>query len=61
MLYSRPDPVGAVMFIVPVNIIHVGCTVTLAAGAAGGAGILFTIIDKAGEIHPDVIFLTVIL
>jgi hypothetical protein len=36
MLYSTP--VGDVKTIVPVGMAHVGCTVTLAIGVAGGSG-----------------------
>ena len=36
-LYSNAAPVGAVTTIVPVGTAHVGCTVTVAVGAAGGS------------------------
>ncbi len=42
-LYSKPAPVGAVTTIVPVGVVQSGCTVTLAVGAAGGVGTLFTV------------------
>ncbi len=35
MLYVIPVPVGAVMVIVPVATVQVGCAVTEAVGAAG--------------------------
>lgn len=60
MLYSRPVPVGAVMLMVPVAVMHVGCAVTLAVAVEGGAGILFTVTWMAVDTHPEAIFLTVI-
>ena len=59
MLYSSAAPVGAVMEIVPVLVIQSGCTVTLAAGAAGGAGKLFTVTWKAADIQPVALFCAV--
>ena len=35
MLYKKLAPVGSVITIVPVGKVQVGCTVTLAVGAAG--------------------------
>ena len=37
-----PAPVGAVIVIVPVAVVHVGCIVTLAVGCAGDDGAAFT-------------------
>ena len=37
-----PAPVGAVIVIVPVGVVHVGCVVTLAVGCAGDDGAAFT-------------------
>ena len=37
-----PAPVGAVIVIVPVGVMHVGCVVTLPAGCAGDDGAAFT-------------------
>ena len=42
-LYSKAAPVGAVTTIVPVGTAHVGCTVTVAVGAAGGVGTALTV------------------
>ena len=61
MLYSRPLPVGAVMVMVPVTVMHVGCAVTLAVAVAGGAGMLFTVTWMAVDTQPEAIFLTVTL
>jgi hypothetical protein len=47
------------MTIVPVGVVQVGCTVTLAVGAGGAAGRLLTVIEEADETQPVVIFLTV--
>ncbi len=58
MLYVRPEPVGAVMVIVPV-VVQVGC-VTEAAGAAGADEAAFTVTLVGAEIHPA-LFLTVTL
>ena len=52
VLYSRPAPVGAVIVIVPVGMLQVGCAVMLAVGAAGAFGTGFTFRFVAGEIHP---------
>lgn len=52
-------PVGADMMIVPVGVLQVACTVTLTVGAAGGAGTLFTVSNKAAETQPVEISLTV--
>ena len=52
-------PVGDVIVIVPVTVMHVGCAVTLAVAVAGGAGMLFTVTWMAVDTQPDEIFLTV--
>ncbi len=52
-------PVGAVMVIVPV-VVHVGCCVTEAAGAAGADETAFTVTLVGAEIQPA-LFLTVTL
>jgi len=59
MLYSIPVPEGAVTTIVPVEVVHVGCTVTEAVGVAGALGTAFTVKDKPDEIHPVVVFFAV--
>ena len=51
-----PVPVGAVMVIVPVATMQVGCAVTDAVGAAGVAGCAFTVTDVAEEIQPLLFF-----
>ena len=61
ILYSSPVPVGADMLMVPVGVLHVGCTVILAVGATGGAGTLFTVSNKAAETQPVEISFTVTL
>ena len=45
--------------IVPVEVVHVGCTVTEAVGIAGALGTAFTVNDKPDETHPVVVFLAV--
>ena len=59
MLYTKLDPVGAVITIVPVGNVQVGCTVVLAVGATGGLGIAFTVSVVAVEIQPVKLFFTV--
>ena len=61
MLYSSDAPDGPVITMVPVLSMQVGCTVTLAAGGAGGAGRLFTLTGVAPEIQPVTLFWAVIL
>ena len=51
---------GAVTVIVPVVVVHVGCVVTEAVGAAGALGAAFTSTAVAEEIQPAAFF-TVIL
>jgi hypothetical protein len=41
---------------VPVGVVHVGCTVTEAVGAAGGVGTVFTVTEVDVEIQPVVVF-----
>ena len=52
-------PVGAVMTIVPVGVVHVGCAVTLAVGTAGAFGTALTVKFKGEDIQPVVVFLAV--
>ena len=48
ILYSKPAPVGELTTIVPVGTAQVGCTVTLATGAAGAVGTaLIVTVDAA--------------
>ena len=61
MLYSNVAPVGDVMDMEPVLVIQSGCTVTLAAGAAGGAGKLLTVTCNAADIQPVALFCAVML
>jgi hypothetical protein len=56
MLYVIPVPVGAVIVIVPVATVQEGWSVTLAVGAAGDAGTVFTVTLVPVDIHPDVFF-----
>ena len=42
--------------IVPVVVVHVGCVVTEAVGAAGALGAAFTTTAVAAEVHPDPFF-----
>ena len=51
---------GAVTVIVPVVVVHVGCVVTEAVGAAGALGAALIVTAVAAEVHPDP-FLTVTL
>jgi hypothetical protein len=52
MLYCNAAPKGAVIMIVPVEIMQVGCTVTLAVGAAGFAGTGFTVTAVGADTQP---------
>ena len=61
MLYSRLAPVGAVITIVPVGTVQVGCTVTLAVGAAGTVGGLFTVKAVVFETQPVLLLRTLTL
>jgi len=45
--------------IVPVEVVHVGCTVTEAVGVAVAFGTAFTVNDKPDEIQPVVVFFAV--
>ncbi len=56
----KPVPVGAVMVIVPVVVVQVGCCVTEAAGAAGADEAEFTVTLVGAEIQPA-LFLIVTL
>ena len=51
---------GTVTVIVPVVVVHVGCVVTEAVGAAGALGAAFTVTAVAAEVQADA-FLTVTL
>jgi len=44
------------MVMVPVATLQVGCTVTLAVGAAGVAGCAFTVTDVTDDIQPLLFF-----
>ena len=61
ILYSKPAPVGELTTIVPVGTAHVGCTVTLATGAAGAVGTasIVTVETAAVEQVLSAILLTV--
>jgi hypothetical protein len=61
MLYSNAAPVGAEITIVPVGVVQVGCIVTLAVGAAGFAGIGFTVSAVGAETQPVAVLRTVAL
>ena len=53
-------PVGAVITIVPVGVVQVGCTVAEAVGAAiEGTALMVTAV--AVDTHPLLVFLTVTL
>ena len=43
MLYVIPVPVGALIVIVPVATVQVGCDVTLAVGTEGDSGSTLTV------------------
>ena len=47
---------GAVTVIVPVVVVHVGCVVTEAVGAAGAEGAASTVTAVAPEIQPAAFF-----
>ena len=52
-----PAPVGAVIVIVPVGVVHVGCVVTLAVGCAGDDGAVLTTRPlNTGDTHPLLFF-----
>jgi hypothetical protein len=61
MLYSSMAPVGAVITIVPVVVVQVGCTVTLAVGVAGFAGIGFMVSAVGEDTQPVLVSRTVAL
>ena len=48
-----PVPVGAVMVIVPVATVQVGCAVTEAVGTEGVVGCALTVTIVAEEIQPS--------
>jgi hypothetical protein len=54
-------PVGAVTVIVPVAVPQLGCAVTLAVGATGVAGAVFTVKAVTEDTQPLVVFLLVTL
>jgi hypothetical protein len=61
-LYSNPAPVGAVTSIVPVGTAQVGCTVTVAVGAAGGVGTALTVTVAGADIQVgSAVLITVML
>ena len=51
-LYSNPAPSGADTTMIPVGAVQVGCTVTLAVGAAGAAGTGLTVNEFNVDTHP---------
>ncbi|WP_229676795.1 hypothetical protein [Pedobacter psychrotolerans] len=57
ILYSKPEPVGALIVMVPVAEVQVGCT-AVAIGAAGVAGCALIVILVEAEVQPS-LFLTV--
>jgi hypothetical protein len=59
MLYSKLAASGAVINIVPVGVVQVGCMVTDAVGATGKVGKTFTVKLVAELMQPVVTFLTV--
>ena len=59
MLYSKLAANGAVIIIVPVGVVQVGCMVTEAVGATGAVGKISTVKLVAELMQPVVIFLTV--
>jgi ABC-type transport system involved in cytochrome c biogenesis permease subunit len=61
MLYSIDAPVGAVTVIVPVGVVHVGCAVTEAVGAAGAEGTAFTVTLVAVDVQPVEVFCAITL
>ena len=50
-----PAPVGAVIVIVPVATLHVGCDVALAVGTEGVAGWALTVTLVAVEVQPPLL------
>jgi hypothetical protein len=61
MLYSIDAPVGAVIVIVPVGVVQVGCAVTNAVGAAGAPGTVLTVTLVAVDVQPVEVFCAVTL
>ena len=58
-VYEIPGPgAGADTVIVPVGTVHVGCDVTLAAGADGAPGTAFTVNEVAVDTHPVFVVVT---
>ena len=49
-----PEPVGAVMVMVPVGVPHVGCAVTVAVGCAGALGAALTTRPVRADDDPQV-------
>lgn len=58
MLYSYVAPTGAVMLMVPVVVMQVGCTVTDAVAGGAGTGAAFTARFVIAETHPVAMSLT---
>ena len=54
-----PAPVGAVIVIVPVGVVHVGCVVTLAVGCAGDDGAALIPIVCGEDTQPIPSFTTI--
>ncbi len=59
MLYSKLAANGAVIMMVPVGVVQVGCMVTDAVGATGAVGKTFTVKLVAELVQPVAVFLTV--
>ena len=53
-----PVPVGAVIVIVPVDTLHVGCVKT-SVGTEGVTGWGFIVADTAVEVQPPTLFFTI--
>ena len=61
MLYVRSEPVGAVMLMVPVATVHVGC-VRVIVGAAGVGGCAFIVTGVGWDTQsPAAVLLAVIM
>ena len=58
MLYSKLAANGAVISMVPVGVVQVGCVVTAAVGAAGKVGTAFTVKNNAVETHTALLTFT---